>query len=179
MLVRTCTIAWAALVAAASANAATLSAVNGQILVNPGSGYQAVTGGAELKPGDLVLAGPGGSAKLSFLDGCTAAVEPGSVVAIGQASPCASSSQWQQQEQGNVVNAGGGSSGGAGGAGAAGGAGGAGGGLGGAAGGLGGLGGLSASTLAIGVGAVGGAIGFGVMASKSNSSSSSSNPVSP
>jgi hypothetical protein len=69
--------------------AATLEAVQGQVLVNRGSGYQFVIGSAELNPGDMILANAGASAHVTYPDGCVAPVEAGSVTTIGQRSPCA------------------------------------------------------------------------------------------
>jgi len=69
--------------------AATLEAVQGQVLVNRGSGYQFVIGSAELNPGDMIIANAGASAHVTYPDGCVAPVEAGSVTTIGQRSPCA------------------------------------------------------------------------------------------
>lgn len=69
--------------------AATLEAVQGQVLVNRGSGYQFVIGSAELGPGDMIIANAGASAHVTYADGCVAPVEAGSVTTIGQRSPCA------------------------------------------------------------------------------------------
>jgi hypothetical protein len=46
------------------ASAATLNAVQGQVLINHGNGFQRVASATEAREGDLVMANPGGSAKL-------------------------------------------------------------------------------------------------------------------
>ncbi len=96
------------LVLGTAADAATLADIQGRVLVNSGSGYQAVSGSLELKPGDLVMAGLGGGATLSFEDGCVSAVGPGAVVAISQHSPCVTQVQAQQQQGSGMGGSGGG-----------------------------------------------------------------------
>jgi hypothetical protein len=66
-----------------------LDGINGQVLVNRGRGYRVVKGPMELKPGYSVIANPGGSAVVSYTDGCNVAVAAGSVVAVAAGSPCA------------------------------------------------------------------------------------------
>lgn len=154
-----------------AADAATLAGIKGQVMVNTGGGYQAVSGSLSLNPGDLVMAGPGGGATLSFEDGCVASVLPGAVVAIGQQSPCVTQVQAQSQEPTGPGSQGGGGGqpggGQPGGGGGMGGVGGAGGGLGGGLGGLGGFGGglggfgaIVPAGLAIGAGVIGGTLGI-------------------
>jgi hypothetical protein len=70
------------------ASAATLNAVQGQVLINHGDGFQRVTSGAEAREGDLVMANPGGSAKLLYPGGCVTEVKPGSVVTVNDGSKC-------------------------------------------------------------------------------------------
>ena len=41
-----------------------------------------------LKPGDSVMAEPGGAAKVIYTDGCQVPVQLGGVVVIGPQSPC-------------------------------------------------------------------------------------------
>lgn len=79
-----------ALVAASfTAEAATLDAIQGGVLVNRGAGYEVATGPTELKPGDLVIANPDGSAQVSYTDGCSVPVQAGTVVGVEAQSPCA------------------------------------------------------------------------------------------
>ena len=72
--------------------AATLEAVQGQVLVNRGSGYQFEIGPAELKPGDMIIANAGASAHITYGDGCVVPIEVGSVTTVGERSPCAAQS---------------------------------------------------------------------------------------
>ena len=72
----------------ASANAASLSSVQGEVLLDAGKGLKPVTGAANLKAGDTVIARKG-SAKVTYPDGCTVNVDPGKSVAIVEKSPCA------------------------------------------------------------------------------------------
>ena len=74
---------------AAALQAATLEAVQGQVLVNRGSGYQFEIGPAELKPGDMIIANAGASAHITYGDGCVLPIEVGSVTTVRERSPCA------------------------------------------------------------------------------------------
>ena len=78
-----------ALAVGAPARAAILDGINGQVLVNRGGTYRIVKEPMELKAGESVLANPGGSAVVSYTDGCNVPVAPGSIVAVAAASPCA------------------------------------------------------------------------------------------
>jgi hypothetical protein len=71
-----------------SSLAATISATQGQVLVNQGSGYQQVVGSVDAGSGATVVVNPGGSAQIVYPDGCTVAVQPGSVYTISAQSPC-------------------------------------------------------------------------------------------
>ena len=72
--------------------AATLEAVQGQVLVNRGSGYQFEIGPAELEPGDMLIANAGASAHITYGDGCVVPIAVGSVTTVGERSPCAAQS---------------------------------------------------------------------------------------
>ena len=131
------------------AQAATLSALHGDVMVNSGMGFRKAGGTMKVKPGDLVLAGPESSAVLSYDDGCSAPVQADSVVAIGAQSPCALQGQTQVQGQAAIAAAGAGG-------------GGAGGGIaGGAAAGAAGAGAGGAGAGAAAAGAAGAAAGSG------------------
>jgi hypothetical protein len=78
----------AACMIASGVEAATLGAIQGNVLVNRGGGYETVRGAMNLKPGDTVMAQAGGSAQIVYPDGCVVPVEVGAVVAVGEASPC-------------------------------------------------------------------------------------------
>ena len=71
-----------------SAFAASLEAVRGEVSINRGEGFKRVTGPTEARAGDLLMASPGGSAKLVYSDGCPVRVIPGTVVRVGAKSPC-------------------------------------------------------------------------------------------
>lgn len=77
----------------APAFAATVTAVQGQVLVNRGQGYQLIQGATEVNPGDTVVVNPGGIAQIVYPDGCSMQFQPGSVVAIGPQSPCEAQQQ--------------------------------------------------------------------------------------
>lgn len=74
---------------AKTAHAATLEAIQGEVLVNRGGGYRFVSGTLELKPGDMIIANGGGAAQLSYGDGCSVSVQAGGVVTVAEQSPCA------------------------------------------------------------------------------------------
>jgi hypothetical protein len=68
--------------------AATVTATQGQVLINRGQGYQLVTTSVQASAGAIVIANPGGSAEVSYPDGCRVNVMPGAVVTIAPESPC-------------------------------------------------------------------------------------------
>ncbi|MCL4767795.1 MAG: hypothetical protein KJZ80_16330 [Hyphomicrobiaceae bacterium] len=86
--VRTGAAALAATVGFA-AQAATLGGIQGGILVSQGGGgYRLVSGPAQLRVGDTVLANPGASAQVAYDDGCVVAIKPGMVFTVTEISPC-------------------------------------------------------------------------------------------
>ncbi len=78
----------AACIISSVVEAATLGAIQGNVLVNRGTGYETVRGATNLRPGDTVMVQAGGSAQIVYPDGCVVPVEVGAVVAVGEASPC-------------------------------------------------------------------------------------------
>ena len=70
------------------ASAATLDAIQGQVLINHGEGFQRVAAATEAREGDLIIAKPGGSAKLIYPGGCVTEVKPGTVVTVNDGSKC-------------------------------------------------------------------------------------------
>ncbi len=86
-----------ALLLSGQVQAATLSGVQGSVMVNPGDGYYLTTGPTTLKPGDLVMLNPGGAAQLLFADGCHVPLQVGAVFTVGANSPCAA--QFGQGQQ--------------------------------------------------------------------------------
>jgi hypothetical protein len=71
-----------------AAFAATVTATQGQVMINRGQGYQLVVGSTKADPGATVIVNPGGSAEVVYPDGCTVTVEPFTVHAINATSPC-------------------------------------------------------------------------------------------
>ena len=68
---------------------ATLSATQGNILVNQGSQFVPADPGIALVPGDRVLAPAGANAELTFTaDGCKASVLSGTMVTVPSTSTC-------------------------------------------------------------------------------------------
>ena len=80
----------AAVVFGAAAQAATVRAVQGQVLVNSGQGYRLVDGAIELDPGGTVVANPGAIAEVVYPGGCKVTVQPGSVYLVAAQPPCQS-----------------------------------------------------------------------------------------
>jgi hypothetical protein len=71
-----------------SSFAATVMPEQGIVLVNRGNGYQNVTEPTNVKPGDILVVNPGGSAQLAYDDGCFVPVAVGLIVTVGAESPC-------------------------------------------------------------------------------------------
>lgn len=84
--------------AGSAAWAATIEPVNGDVSVNQGQGFQKLNSAFEAKVGDAVMVSPGGSAKVSYADGCAIALKPGAVMVIGALSPCASGSYAEEDD---------------------------------------------------------------------------------
>jgi hypothetical protein len=78
----------AAVVFGAAAQAATVRAVQGQVLVNSGQGYRLVDGSTQLEPGGTVVANPGAVAEVVYPGGCKVTVQPGSVYLVSSLPPC-------------------------------------------------------------------------------------------
>lgn len=70
------------------AHAATVNALQGQVLVNAGQGFRLVNGSTQLEPGATVVANPGAVAQVVYSGGCTVTVQPGSVYHIAHRAPC-------------------------------------------------------------------------------------------
>jgi len=71
-----------------AAHAATVTTSAQKVYVNSGGGYHVVKGTVTVKPGDTVMAGPNGSAAITWPDGCKSTVAPGAVVPVTDVSPC-------------------------------------------------------------------------------------------
>ncbi len=86
-------LTWAAagvvgLLLLAPAHAATVTDLQGEVLVNTGVGFKKIEGPLELVPGDQIMVGALGSAQVKFADGCSVPVQPGQIVQVGPESPC-------------------------------------------------------------------------------------------
>lgn len=68
---------------------ATLSGIDGTALVNQGEEFVTATEAQALQPGDQVMVMEGGSARISFADGCVLPVAGGSMVVVPAVSTCA------------------------------------------------------------------------------------------
>jgi hypothetical protein len=93
------------MLASLAARAATLEGLQGVVLVDRGGGFSIVNGPTQLKPGDSVIANPGGTAQIVYADGCRVPVNPGDVVATLQQSPCAGgNTQAPAASEGGSIN---------------------------------------------------------------------------
>jgi hypothetical protein len=61
---------------------ATVQPVKAHVSINRGHGYKEVAASTEVFPGDQVMAGPGGHAKIVYAEGCVVDVYPGAVVGV-------------------------------------------------------------------------------------------------
>jgi hypothetical protein len=86
------------------ARAATVNALQGQVLVNTGQEYRLVDGSIQLEAGATVVANPGAVAQVVYGGGCRVTVQPGSVYQIAGGSPCGNA---QSAPPGAVADAGG------------------------------------------------------------------------
>lgn len=76
------------LAGSASSFAATVTP-NGDVYIDRGTGYQQVPGPIEAKAGDIVMAMAGGTATISYENGCMQTVSVGAVAVISEIPPCA------------------------------------------------------------------------------------------
>ena len=74
---------------ASDASAAMLTAVQGDVQVDTGSGFRPAGGAISVETGHKVQIGNGGAAQLVFPDGCIFTPAEGGTMAIGAQSPCA------------------------------------------------------------------------------------------
>jgi hypothetical protein len=58
------------------------------VLINRGNGFQRVASSTQANAGDLIMASPGGSAKVVYPGGCVVNVKPGAVITVRDQSPC-------------------------------------------------------------------------------------------
>jgi hypothetical protein len=78
---------WLALWAGPCAFATSVTAEQGQVLLNTGQGYRLVQGSTNVNPGDMIVVNPGGLARIIYDDGCVREVRPPAVTAISSQSP--------------------------------------------------------------------------------------------
>ena len=83
----------------ASAEAASLASIQGDVKINRGSGFHRVAGAVQVVPGTSVMVAPGGSADILYSDGCRIPVRPGAVQVVAPVSPCAMG----QAGEGNTI----------------------------------------------------------------------------
>ena len=87
-------IAFAILVSITSSSwAATVSGLQGQILINTGNGFRVLQGSAQVGVGARVVANQGGQGTVLYDDGCPVTVNPGEVYTIAAVSPCTTGQQ--------------------------------------------------------------------------------------
>ena len=75
--------------AVASEPVASVSQLNGVVLVSQGADYVTATPGIQLREGDRLMAMEGASATLSFADGCTHTLSDNAILTVGPAGSCA------------------------------------------------------------------------------------------
>ncbi len=73
----------------AAGSVATLSAQQGTVLVNQGDEFVTATESQALLAGDRVMVMEGGSAEITFADGCVLPLTSGSLVDVPETSTCA------------------------------------------------------------------------------------------
>ena len=90
-MIRTALILSALIAAPAIAadSAASITAQQGTVLVNQGDEFVTATDAQALNPGDRVMVMEGGSAELTFTDGCVLPMEQGSMLEVPAISTCA------------------------------------------------------------------------------------------
>jgi len=81
-----------AMLLSSSTWAASLQPGQGTLFINQGQGFQPVNTRIDANAGDSVMVSPNGNATVTYGDGCSANVAPGSVTTIGEISPCAAGS---------------------------------------------------------------------------------------
>ena len=70
-----------------TADAATLSGIQGRVLVNKGNGFVRAQPGMEIAPGDRVLVQPGGSAQVTYPNGAVGSLQPGGIFTLPATPP--------------------------------------------------------------------------------------------
>ncbi len=73
--------------------AASVGGIQGDVLINQGDGFKPVSQSVTLKPGDTVIANPGGRARVMCDNGAQIVVEPGSVVTVADCDSATAADQ--------------------------------------------------------------------------------------
>ena len=76
----------------AATSAAQVTTVKGSVLVNDDGRYVSAASGAQIRPGDRLVALKDGQASITYGDGCKVSLTPGSMLTVSDASPCAAGS---------------------------------------------------------------------------------------
>src|SRR5262245_60322053 len=71
-----------------SAIAATFSAVQGDVAVNRGRGFQQALAGSEVQPGDRVMVKRASNARITYENGCTIVLEQPGLYDVPNEPPC-------------------------------------------------------------------------------------------
>ena len=96
------------LLASSSSSAATIEPTRPVASVSyQGQGFQTIFSSVQGNPGDSVMVGPGGLAKIKYEDGCEVQVNPGRIETVQSPSPCAAGGFAQGPDPGLWVAAGG------------------------------------------------------------------------
>ena len=88
MLQRICCAVILVVLFAIPAQAALLTEVNGVVFVNTGQGFKPVTGPTEVKPGDRIMVGKNGAAKIAYGLNCTTSLTQNQNVVVSNEVPC-------------------------------------------------------------------------------------------
>jgi hypothetical protein len=94
---------------ALAATTATITRIDGEVMVNQGEQFVAANAGQVVMTGDRLLVPQGGSLSLTFEDGCVMDVKADTLVQIPDASTCAGSAPMTQQVTPSGTGAAGGS----------------------------------------------------------------------
>lgn len=93
-------IAWMLLAFAATANAssvATMGPTAGDVKINQGSEFVQALPGQAVNAGDRILVMEGGSASITYSDGCELAISGGSLITVPATSTCKGAELHRQQ----------------------------------------------------------------------------------
>ena len=72
---------------AQAGHAATISNIQGKVLVNKGNGFVEAQPGTQIAPGDRVMVQPGGSAQVTYPNGAVGSLQPGGIFTLPATPP--------------------------------------------------------------------------------------------